>query len=189
MDRSPPGPSAPWDFPGKNTGVGCHFLFQGILPTQGLNPGLLHWQAGSSPLSRPESPVTQRDLGYSRRPPRGRPHRGSPTPDTEPGETHSSLCRTHSGRARELHSSRTPSSPSGFSPRHSRVRRGVLARSEARSSQAAADRFPFSSLQGGRGQVSPLHARLPFSSPTLHPGAQDHAKIKSDKEEKHQGGE
>ena len=32
----------PWDFPGKNTGVGCHFLLQGIFPTQGLNPGLLH---------------------------------------------------------------------------------------------------------------------------------------------------
>ena len=25
----------PWDFPGKNTGVGCHFLPQGIFPTQG----------------------------------------------------------------------------------------------------------------------------------------------------------
>ena len=32
----------PWDSPGKNTGVGCHFLLQGIFPTQGLNPGLLH---------------------------------------------------------------------------------------------------------------------------------------------------
>ena len=32
----------PWDFPGKNTGVGCHFLLQGIFPTQGWNPGLLH---------------------------------------------------------------------------------------------------------------------------------------------------
>ena len=30
------------DFPGKNTGVGCHFLLQGIFPTQGLNPGLPH---------------------------------------------------------------------------------------------------------------------------------------------------
>ena len=30
--------------PGKNTGVGCHALFQGILPTQGLNLGLLHWE-------------------------------------------------------------------------------------------------------------------------------------------------
>ena len=32
----------PWDFPGKNIAVGCHFLLQGIFPTQGLNPGLLH---------------------------------------------------------------------------------------------------------------------------------------------------
>ena len=27
----------PWDFPGKNTGVGCHFLLQGIFPSQGSN--------------------------------------------------------------------------------------------------------------------------------------------------------
>ena len=32
----------PWNSPGKNTGVGCHFLLQGIFLTQGLNPGLLH---------------------------------------------------------------------------------------------------------------------------------------------------
>ena len=32
----------PWGFPGKSTGVGCHFLLQEIFPTQGLNPGLLH---------------------------------------------------------------------------------------------------------------------------------------------------
>ena len=32
----------PWDSPGKNTGVGCHFLLQGTFLTQGLNPGLLH---------------------------------------------------------------------------------------------------------------------------------------------------
>ena len=38
----------PWNFPGKNTGVGCHFLLQGNLLAQGSNPGLLHllhWQA------------------------------------------------------------------------------------------------------------------------------------------------
>ena len=29
----------PWDFPGKNTGVGCHFLLQGIFPTPGSNLG------------------------------------------------------------------------------------------------------------------------------------------------------
>ena len=32
----------PWDSPGKNTGVGCHFLLQGIFPTQESNPGLPH---------------------------------------------------------------------------------------------------------------------------------------------------
>ena len=31
-----------WNSPGKNTGVGCHFLLQGIFLTQGLNPGLRH---------------------------------------------------------------------------------------------------------------------------------------------------
>ena len=33
----------PWNFPGKNTGVDCHFLLQGIFPTQGSNPSLLYW--------------------------------------------------------------------------------------------------------------------------------------------------
>ena len=32
----------PWDSPGKNTGVGYHFLLQGIFPTQGSNPNLPH---------------------------------------------------------------------------------------------------------------------------------------------------
>ena len=32
----------PWDFLGKSTGVGCHFLLQGFFPTQGSNPGLPH---------------------------------------------------------------------------------------------------------------------------------------------------
>ena len=32
----------PWDFPGKSNGMGCRFLLQGIFPTQGSNPGLLH---------------------------------------------------------------------------------------------------------------------------------------------------
>ena len=40
----------PWDFPGKNTGVGCHFLLQGIFLTEGSNPCLLHWQPISSLL-------------------------------------------------------------------------------------------------------------------------------------------
>ena len=42
MDCSLPGSSVHGDSPGKNTGVGCHTLLQGIFPTQGLNPGLLY---------------------------------------------------------------------------------------------------------------------------------------------------
>ena len=48
-DCSPPGSSVHGDSPGKNTGVCCHALLQGIVPTQGSNPSLLcllHWQAG-----------------------------------------------------------------------------------------------------------------------------------------------
>ena len=44
----------PWDFPGKNTGVGCHFLLQGIFPTQGLNPGLPHSRQMLYHLSLPK---------------------------------------------------------------------------------------------------------------------------------------
>ena len=44
----------PWNFPGKNTGVSCHFLLQGIFPTQRSNPRLsclLCWQVDSLPLA------------------------------------------------------------------------------------------------------------------------------------------
>ena len=47
------------EFSRQDTGVGCHFLFQGIFPTQGLNLRLLcflHWQADSSPLSHLGNP-------------------------------------------------------------------------------------------------------------------------------------
>ena len=46
-------------FSRKNTGVGCHALFQGIFLNQGSNPcilRLLHWQAGSLPLVPPGKP-------------------------------------------------------------------------------------------------------------------------------------
>ena len=42
MDCSQPGSSVHEDSSGKNTGVGCHSLLQGIFLTQGLNLGLLH---------------------------------------------------------------------------------------------------------------------------------------------------
>ena len=48
----------PWDVPDKNTGVGCRFLLQGIILTQGLNPCLLHWRVLSFPLSHPGSAVS-----------------------------------------------------------------------------------------------------------------------------------
>ena len=47
----PTGLICPWDFPGKNTGVGCHFLLQGFFLEAGSNLCLLHSQAYSLPLS------------------------------------------------------------------------------------------------------------------------------------------
>ena len=44
MDYCPDRLLCPWNSPGKNTGVGCRFCFQGIFLTQGSNPCLLHWQ-------------------------------------------------------------------------------------------------------------------------------------------------
>ena len=56
MDCSLPGFSV--DFPGESTGVGCHFLLQGIFLTQGSNPGLLHCRQTLYPLSHQRSPRT-----------------------------------------------------------------------------------------------------------------------------------
>ena len=42
MVCSPRGSSVHGDSPGKNSRVGCHALLQGVFPTQGSNPGLLH---------------------------------------------------------------------------------------------------------------------------------------------------
>ena len=60
MDYSLPGSSVHGNFPGKNTGGGCHFLLRVMVPTQGLNLHplyLLHWQAGSLPLNHLGSPI------------------------------------------------------------------------------------------------------------------------------------
>ena len=48
-----------WHFSDKNTGVGFHFLLQGIFPTQGSKLcllSLLPWQVDSLPLSHLGSP-------------------------------------------------------------------------------------------------------------------------------------
>ena len=44
-------------FSGKNTGVGCHALLQGIFPTQGSNLCLLYWKWILYPLSHQGSPT------------------------------------------------------------------------------------------------------------------------------------
>ena len=44
------------DFPGKSTGVGCHFLPQRIFPTEGSNTGLPHCWQMLYRLSHQESP-------------------------------------------------------------------------------------------------------------------------------------
>ena len=46
----------PWDSPGKNTGVGCHALLQGIFPIQGSNPDLPHCRQISLPVELPGKP-------------------------------------------------------------------------------------------------------------------------------------
>ena len=51
-----PGSSVHEDSPGKNTGMGCHALLQGIFPNQGLNPGLLHCRRILYCLSHQGSP-------------------------------------------------------------------------------------------------------------------------------------
>ena len=46
----------PWNFPGKNTEMGCHFLLQGILPTQGSNLDVLHYRQIINLLNYQEGP-------------------------------------------------------------------------------------------------------------------------------------
>ena len=68
MDCSPPDSSAHGDSPGKDTGVGCHALVQGIVPIQGLNSRLIspamaggffttstNWDAGKEEICTPTS--------------------------------------------------------------------------------------------------------------------------------------
>ena len=57
MDCSPQGLSVHGDSPGKNTGVSCHVLLQGIFPTQGSIPSLLHCMQILYHLSYQGSPV------------------------------------------------------------------------------------------------------------------------------------
>ena len=58
-DCSPPRLLCSWNFPGKNSRTGCHFLLQRIFPIQGSNLSLLyflHWQADSQATMPPGKP-------------------------------------------------------------------------------------------------------------------------------------
>ena len=64
MDCSLPGSSVHGDSPGKNTGVGCHALLQGVFPTQGLNLGLPHCRRILYHLSHQGSPRIPEWVAY-----------------------------------------------------------------------------------------------------------------------------
>ena len=64
MDCSPPGSSLHGDSPGNNTEVGCHALLQGILPIQGLKPGLPHCRQILYHLSHQGSPIIPEWVAY-----------------------------------------------------------------------------------------------------------------------------
>ena len=66
MECTLPGSCVHWVSQAKNTGVGCHTLLRGIVPTQGWNPPLLHWQAILYGLSYQGSPEL-RETGPSAR--------------------------------------------------------------------------------------------------------------------------
>ena len=64
MDGSPPGSSVHADSPGKNTGVGCYAHLQGIFPTQGSNPSLLHCRQIPYRLNHQGSPRILQWVAY-----------------------------------------------------------------------------------------------------------------------------
>ena len=60
----PYGLYSPWNFSGQNTGMGSLSLLQGIFPTQGSNPGLLHCRPILYQLSPKENPRTLEWVAY-----------------------------------------------------------------------------------------------------------------------------
>ena len=81
MGCSPPGSSIPRYSPGKNTGLGCHALLQGIFPTQGLDPGLSHCRRILYHLSHQGSPWILEWVAYPF-------SRGSAQPRDQTGVSH-----------------------------------------------------------------------------------------------------
>ena len=97
LDCSPPGSSVHGDSPGKNIGMGCSALLQGMFPTQGLNPGLLHCRQICYCLSHLGSPwATTTETGS----PRARAPQETP-PQWE----------THTQQLGKAHSDKGPAQP------------------------------------------------------------------------------
>ena len=78
LNCSQPGSSVRGDSPGRNTGAGCQALLQGIFPTQGSNPGLLHCRRILYCLSQRGSPRLGKPVAYPF-------SRGASPPGAEPG--------------------------------------------------------------------------------------------------------
>ena len=60
----PCGRNRPWNSPGQNIGVGSLSLLQGIFPTQGSTPGLLHYRWILYQLSHKGSPIQPKDTPF-----------------------------------------------------------------------------------------------------------------------------
>ena len=57
----------PVGFPRQHTGVGCHVLLQGIFPTQGSNPHLLHLESFTAePSGMPTHPLGLTNMSLTR---------------------------------------------------------------------------------------------------------------------------
>jgi len=56
----------PWDSPGKNNGMGCHFLLHGNFPTQELDPGLLHCTdiLPTEPQGKPSNHLKKSEISH-----------------------------------------------------------------------------------------------------------------------------
>ena len=82
LSHSLPPHGCPWNSPGKNNGVGCHSLLQGIFLTQGSNLGLLHCRQILYHLSHQGSPELVGFSNWLRR------RQWHPTPVLLPGKSH-----------------------------------------------------------------------------------------------------
>ena len=98
----------PWGFPGKNTGVGYHFLLQGIFLSQELN---LHWRVDSLPQTTWEAPINYSCVRMHSVLP-SNPTLGHPVDCSPPGSSVHGILQ-----ARTLEWVTTPSSRASSPPR------------------------------------------------------------------------